>query len=54
MQLDTISEKAGRRMASVATVPDSGHLVVQENPQGLARSIWDILCTEDGPSMSKL
>ena len=41
-------------MRAQAGLPDSGHLVVQENPQGLARSIWDILCTEDGPSMSKL
>ncbi|KAL0067007.1 hypothetical protein AAF712_005996 [Marasmius tenuissimus] len=33
----------GRVLASVITVPDCGHMIVQENPEGLADAIMSIL-----------
>ncbi|KAI0033836.1 alpha/beta-hydrolase [Vararia minispora EC-137] len=39
---------AGRRMRSIVRVPGAGHLVVQEDPRGTARAVWDILCGDYG------
>jgi len=33
----------GRRMASIMTVEGAGHLVAQENPEGVAYAMWTIL-----------
>ncbi len=49
-----VSESAGRRMKSITTVADAGHLVVQENPRGLALAIWSILHIDYAPIASRL
>ena len=54
IQEEIVSAKAGRKMASVAIVPDAGHLIVQENPRGLANTIWSTLVADNAPGKSKL
>ncbi|TFK83326.1 alpha/beta-hydrolase [Polyporus arcularius HHB13444] len=49
-----VSESAGRRMKSMTTVADAGHLVVQENPRGLALAIWGILHIDYAPLACRL
>ncbi len=49
-----VSESAGCRMKSITTVADAGHLVVQENPRGLALAIWGILHIDYAPIASRL
>ncbi|TCD66093.1 hypothetical protein EIP91_001851 [Steccherinum ochraceum] len=41
--------EAGRRMTSVTTVDNAGHLIPQENPEGMANAIWMLL----GASVTK-
>ncbi|KAI0648725.1 alpha/beta-hydrolase [Trametes meyenii] len=58
LQAAVIDEKAGRRMRSISRVAGAGHLVVQEDPRGVAMALWAIL-HEDyarplGPPISKL
>jgi len=43
-----IDPKQGRSMASVLHV-DSGHLIAQEEPAGLALAIWNILNVDETP-----
>ena len=43
-----VDEKAGRRMKSVRTVSEAGHLTVQDNPRGVALAIRDILMGDYG------
>ena len=43
-----MDEKAGRRMKSVRTVSEAGHLTVQDNPRGVALAIRDILMGDYG------
>ncbi|KAI9068632.1 hypothetical protein FKP32DRAFT_1618366 [Trametes sanguinea] len=38
-----VDEREGRRMRSIGRVARAGHLVVQENPRGLALALWGIL-----------
>ncbi|TFK86474.1 alpha/beta-hydrolase [Polyporus arcularius HHB13444] len=35
-----VDARQGRKMASITTVPNAGHLVVEEHPDGLAEAIW--------------
>ncbi|KAI0666058.1 alpha/beta-hydrolase [Trametes maxima] len=42
-QAGVMDESAGRRMRSIARVANAGHLVLQENPRGLALALWGIL-----------
>ncbi|OBZ79895.1 hypothetical protein A0H81_00120 [Grifola frondosa] len=49
-----VDPKQGRKMASISTVPDSGHLVAQENPAGLALALWRILNQPQQPNRSRL
>ncbi|KAI0640649.1 alpha/beta-hydrolase [Trametes meyenii] len=42
-QAGVMDESAGRRMRSIVRVAGAGHLVLQENPQGLALGLWGIL-----------
>ena len=41
-------------MASVEIVADAGHLLVQDNPKGLARAIWATLEQDYGRARGKL
>ena len=43
-----VDEKAGRRMKSVRTVSEAGHLTAQDNPRGVALAIRDILMGDYG------
>ena len=47
IQQEFVSAEAGQWMASVPVVPDTGHLVVQESPRGLACTILDILVADN-------
>ena len=41
-------EKSGRRMKSVQTVSEAGHLTTQDNPRGVALAIRDVLMEDYG------
>ncbi|KAJ7127308.1 alpha/beta-hydrolase, partial [Mycena crocata] len=45
-------ETQGRRMASITTIPNTGHFVTQEKPYELAHVIWTALNGRHTPSVS--
>ncbi|TFK85290.1 alpha/beta-hydrolase [Polyporus arcularius HHB13444] len=52
-QVAIVDPKQGRTFKSVARVPRAGHLVIQENPRGLAEAIWAALqmdYAQEGPT----
>ncbi|EIN09173.1 alpha/beta-hydrolase [Punctularia strigosozonata HHB-11173 SS5] len=44
-----VDENEGRRMATITRVAGAGHLVVQEDPKGLALAIWGTLHSNREP-----
>ncbi|RDX51310.1 alpha/beta-hydrolase [Lentinus brumalis] len=52
-QAAIVDPKQGRTFKSIVRVPRAGHLVVQENPRGLAEAIWAALqgdYAQEGPT----